>query len=79
MFELFSYASTIVFARPDQFRYPVLMSALAVLAAGGLYAEFVRRRRGHLLHCPSCVSKEREGTDSAQQEDWEMRAFGGDA
>ena len=54
-FELCSYATTIVFSRPDQFRYPVLISAVAVTIAGALYAHFVRSRRGHLLHFPACV------------------------
>ncbi|KAF8535620.1 Ferroporti-1 [Trichophaea hybrida] len=77
IFELFSYMSTIVFARPQQFRYPVLMSSLAVLVAGGLYAEFVRRRRGHLLHISSCVGgKEREGIDSAGYEALGIQIFG---
>ncbi|SPO00604.1 related to iron transporter [Cephalotrichum gorgonifer] len=54
LFELLSYATTIVFSRPDQFHWPVLISCVAVYAAGGLYACFVRRRRGHLLHVPDC-------------------------
>jgi iron-regulated transporter 1 len=54
-FELLSYASTIAFSRPNQFRWPVVISAVAVYTAGGLYAIFVRRRRGHLVHAPSCI------------------------
>ena len=54
-FELFSYASTIIFSRPDQFQWPVLISASAVVAAGGLYTAYVRKRRGHLLHRPPCL------------------------
>ncbi|KAH0563397.1 hypothetical protein GP486_002031 [Trichoglossum hirsutum] len=54
-FELLSYASTIAFSEPRSFRWPASMSALAVLAAGVLYAEFVRQRRGHLLHMSTCV------------------------
>jgi iron-regulated transporter 1 len=56
LFELLAYASTIVFARPDQFQWPVVMSVAAVYMAGGLYAVFVRKRRGHLVHAPSCIS-----------------------
>ncbi|GAM36770.1 iron-regulated transporter [Talaromyces pinophilus] len=52
LFELLSYASTIVFSRPSQFQWPVAISAAAVYMAGGLYAYFVRRRRGHLFHPP---------------------------
>lgn len=45
-FELCSYGTTVVFSRPDQFRWPVLVSCLAVFVAGGLYAVFLRRRGG---------------------------------
>ncbi|KAG7005231.1 hypothetical protein G7Y79_00021g050980 [Physcia stellaris] len=55
LFELFAYATTIVWARPDQFRYPVLVSTVAILVASGLYASFVRRRRGHLTHLSDCI------------------------
>jgi solute carrier family 40 (iron-regulated transporter), member 1 len=49
-FEICSYISTVVFSKPDQFRWPVLMSAVAVFTAGGLDTAFVKKRRGHLLH-----------------------------
>ena len=54
-FELLSFASTIVCARPDQFRYPATISAGAVMSAGVLYACFVRQRRGHLFHASKCM------------------------
>ena len=54
-FELCSYASTIVWSRPEQFQWPVLMSFGAVFTAGMLYASFVRKRRGHLLHMSHCM------------------------
>jgi solute carrier family 40 (iron-regulated transporter), member 1 len=54
LFELLSYTSTITFPKPSQFRWPVLISVAAVYASGGVYAAFVRKRRGHLLHPPSC-------------------------
>ncbi|KAH0589696.1 hypothetical protein H2248_005419 [Termitomyces sp. 'cryptogamus'] len=57
IFELGSYIMTMIFARPEQFRYPVLMSSVAVLVAGILYACFLRKRRGHLLHMPSCMKE----------------------
>ncbi|KAJ9156801.1 Iron-regulated transporter [Coniochaeta hoffmannii] len=59
LFELASYATTIVFSRPDQFRWPVVISIAAVYVAGGLYASFVRQRRGHLFHRPACVCLEK--------------------
>ncbi|TDZ15860.1 Solute carrier family 40 member 1 [Colletotrichum orbiculare MAFF 240422] len=49
-FELVSYASTIVFFRPEQFRWPTLLSVVAVASANIAYAYFVYLRRGHLLH-----------------------------
>jgi len=55
LFELLSYVTTIVFSRPDQFRWPALISVVAVYGAGGTYAAFVRRRRGHLVHMPDCI------------------------
>ncbi|OKL61350.1 hypothetical protein UA08_03727 [Talaromyces atroroseus] len=58
-FELLSYASTIVFSKPSQFQWPVLISTAAVYLAGGLYAYFVRQRRGHLFHPPVCVAQKR--------------------
>ena len=32
------------------FKVPVLMSFVAVAVALGVYASFVRKRRGHLVH-----------------------------
>lgn len=49
-FELLSYASTIIFFRPEQFRWPALISVIAVATASSAYTLFVRLRRGHLLH-----------------------------
>ncbi|KAJ3755648.1 iron-regulated transporter [Lentinula raphanica] len=55
LFELFAFASTIIFSKPEQFRWPVMMSFVAVASSGVLYASFVRMRRGHLLHLPPCI------------------------
>ena len=55
LFEMLSYVSTIIFSRPDQFQWPVVISLVAVYASGGLYAFFVRKRRGHLFHAPPCM------------------------
>ncbi|RDL35914.1 Uncharacterized protein BP5553_06526 [Venustampulla echinocandica] len=49
-FELCSFVSTIIFSRPEQFKWPVLLSVVAVVTAGVLYTIFVYLRRGHLLH-----------------------------
>ncbi|RSM15094.1 hypothetical protein CDV31_005175 [Fusarium ambrosium] len=49
-FELLSYASTILFYRPNEFKWPSLLSLAAVTAASVAYTIYVYRRRGHLLH-----------------------------
>ena len=59
LFEICSYVSTIVFSRPDQFKWPALISVIAVGFAGLLYAIFVRIQRGHLVHLPKCIAPER--------------------
>ncbi|KAJ5653951.1 hypothetical protein N7490_000954 [Penicillium lividum] len=59
LFEICSYVSTIVFSRPDQFKWPALISTIAVGFAGLLYAIFVRIQRGHLVHLPKCIAPER--------------------
>ncbi|OCT51963.1 iron-regulated transporter [Cladophialophora carrionii] len=55
LFELLSYVTTIIWSSPRQFRYPVLLSTVAVYTAAGLYAYFLRQRRGHLVHLSGCV------------------------
>ena len=66
-FELCSYATTIVFSRPDQFGGPVLTSGVAAFVAAALYAWFVRLRRGHLVHLSDCVKKSKGGRQIAYQ------------
>ena len=58
-FEICSYISTVIFSRPDQFKWPALLSVIAVGTAGFLYAMFVRIERGHLVHLPKCFPKDR--------------------
>ncbi|KAF8641181.1 hypothetical protein AX17_000816 [Amanita inopinata Kibby_2008] len=73
-FELCSYICTIIFSRPEQFRYPVLMSPVAIYIAGGLFANFVKKRRGHLLHIPSCIKAEGWAVNQPwyqEEYDWE--------
>ncbi|KAE8411960.1 hypothetical protein BDV36DRAFT_272879 [Aspergillus pseudocaelatus] len=55
-FEIGSYISTIVFPRPDQFRWPALISITAVGIAGILYTVFARMKRGHLIHVPKWIA-----------------------
>lgn len=49
-FELLSFASTMVFSDPLQFKWPTLISTVAVGSSCLCYAMFVRLRRKHLLH-----------------------------
>ena len=59
LFELLSYVTTIVFSRADQFLWPSVISAGVTYTAGGCYALFIQRRRGHLLHRPPCLRRSR--------------------
>lgn len=64
LFELLAYVTTIIFPRPDQFQWPMLISVAAVYVAGGLYSWLVRQRRGHLFHAPSsaCIRPKDDGS-----------------
>jgi solute carrier family 40 (iron-regulated transporter), member 1 len=66
-----------IFARPEQFHYPVLVSSVAVLTAGGLYALFARRRRGHLLHFSSCMPLVSKGREEGRSGDIARLEFSG--
>ncbi|KAM0723125.1 hypothetical protein Q7P37_001325 [Cladosporium fusiforme] len=70
IFEMLAFLSTIIFPRPEQFKYPAAMSAGAVGAAALLYACFVRGRRGHLLHMSRCLDRHDRAKhhDRSQQE-----------
>lgn len=59
LFELTTFASTMLFPRPEQFLYPVLMSIGSVVAASACFAAFVRQRRGHLLHASKCLKRQK--------------------
>jgi iron-regulated transporter 1 len=50
MFDLLQFMSTIIFSRPEMFKWPVLMSCISVGIGLCVYALFVRKRRGHLIH-----------------------------
>ncbi|KAG9522139.1 hypothetical protein E4T50_13919 [Aureobasidium sp. EXF-12298] len=73
-FELLSFASTAIFARPDQFKIPAAISAAAVVLAGLMYAFFVRQRRGHLFHASKCMQRKGRPTwhPLAQDEEVEL-------
>jgi len=55
-FELCTFAMTIVWSRPEQFKYPAIISLAALYTAAACYARFARVERGHLLHVPLCCS-----------------------
>ena len=61
LFELLSFATTMVFARPEQFKYPVYISAGAIATSAACFAGFVRKKRGHLLHGSKCFGRIAKG------------------
>ncbi|KAF4421062.1 Solute carrier family 40 member 1 [Fusarium acutatum] len=60
VFEMCSYTSTIIFSSPSQFHNPTALSVTAVFFAWLLYSSFVKKRRGHLVHWPTCMSPEKQ-------------------
>lgn len=61
VFELLSFATTVVFWRPEDFVVPVYISAGAVGVSAACFAGYVRKRRGHLLHTDKCLKRLRGG------------------
>ena len=59
-FELLSFATTMIFYRPEDFKYPVYISAGAVALSAACFAGFVRQKRGHLLHTSKCLKGARK-------------------
>ncbi|KAH7086100.1 Ferroporti-1 [Paraphoma chrysanthemicola] len=57
MFELLSFATTMVFYRPEDFRIAVLISGAAVAVSAACFAGYVRRERGHLVHVDRCLKR----------------------
>ncbi|KAJ6102720.1 hypothetical protein N7486_005147 [Penicillium sp. IBT 16267x] len=60
-FEMLSFAFTIVWSSPEQFQYPVMISAGAVSMAAACFAAYVRKERGHLLHRSKCLGGDKPG------------------
>jgi iron-regulated transporter 1 len=75
-FELLSFAATIVFARPEEFVWPVCVSFGAVVTAAGVFAGFVRRERGHLVHVGRCFGEKRGGYEVVDQVELEALEAG---
>jgi iron-regulated transporter 1 len=67
-FEMLAFLSTVIFPRPEQFKFPAAISAIAVAAAAVLYACFVRGRRGHLLHTSKCLDRHQR----AKERSWNL-------
>jgi iron-regulated transporter 1 len=57
VFELLSFATTMVWYRPEDFRIPIYISAGAIAVSAACFAGFVRKRRGHLLHTDRCLKR----------------------
>ncbi|KAL5352532.1 hypothetical protein ACLOAV_002480 [Pseudogymnoascus australis] len=70
MFELVSFASTIIFSRPEQFKWPTLLSVVAIVAAGILYSILVYSRRGHLVHLSKWIEmvRSRKGKQRSREQ-----------
>lgn len=77
-FELLAYASTIVFSRPEQFKWPSLISSIAVASASSAYAAFVYLHRGHLLHLEAltCFLRTEKGKQRDRERDVEQISVG---
>ncbi|KAF2794147.1 hypothetical protein K505DRAFT_324959 [Melanomma pulvis-pyrius CBS 109.77] len=58
LFELMSYALTMIFSRPEDFKYPIFISAGTISVSAACFAGFVRQKRGHLLHSSKCFKRE---------------------
>ncbi|KAF1914462.1 Ferroporti-1 [Ampelomyces quisqualis] len=56
-FELVSFATTMVWYRPEDFYVPVCISGAAVAVSAACFSGFVRKRRGHLLHIDRCLQR----------------------
>jgi iron-regulated transporter 1 len=57
LFELLSFATTMVFYRPEEFKIPIYISASAITISAACFAGFVRQKRGHLLHTDKCLKR----------------------
>ncbi|KAI8933653.1 hypothetical protein NX059_009375 [Plenodomus lindquistii] len=65
LFELLSFATTMVWYRPQDFRIPVFISVGAVGVSAACFAGFVRQKRGHLLHTDRCLKRVGRGKRGA--------------
>lgn len=70
-FEMLSFVATIVFSRPEQFRYPSMISCGAIAMSSICFTAFVRQKRGHLLHTPAWLKRGHATYQGVRQSDVE--------
>lgn len=56
---MLSLASIIVFSRPEQLQYAVMISSGAVAVAAVCFVAYMRKEREHLLHQSKCLGGEK--------------------
>lgn len=59
LFEMLSFATTTIWANPQQFKYPAVISVAAIGVANLCFTAFVRKARGHLFHSPGCMLRQK--------------------
>ncbi|KAL8905643.1 MAG: hypothetical protein Q9171_006592 [Xanthocarpia ochracea] len=59
LFEMLSFATTSIFAKPEQFQYPALISVGATMVANLCFTTYVRQIRGHLFHKSRCLARQK--------------------
>jgi iron-regulated transporter 1 len=57
LFELLSFATTMIWYKPQDFFIPIYISAGAIASSAACFAGFVRQKRGHLLHTDRCLKR----------------------
>ncbi|KAL8861236.1 MAG: hypothetical protein Q9178_002452 [Gyalolechia marmorata] len=57
LFEMLSFATTSIFAKPVQFQYPALISVGATMVANLCFTTYVKQIRGHLFHKSRCLAR----------------------
>jgi iron-regulated transporter 1 len=66
LFELLSFATTMIFYRPEDFRIPIYISVGATATSAACFTGFVRQKRGHLLHTNKCLKRTGKGRTNYQ-------------
>ncbi|KAF2149541.1 hypothetical protein K461DRAFT_230750 [Myriangium duriaei CBS 260.36] len=69
-FELLSYASTIVWANPNQYRYPATITMAAVACATLTFSIYTKQKRGHLFHVPACMDCHKAPGTKSRRAGW---------